>query len=72
MDIKTFINMLLSHGSGPTDIISMQQTQTKNFGVFCNVLGLLCWAQKHLSQCGSVLGKMGAISVLVGTLKGPK
>ena len=71
-DIKTPIKMLLSHGSGPTDMISVQQTPKKELWCWVIILGLLCVAQKHLSQCGSVLGKTGAISVLVGTLKGPK
>ena len=49
-----------------------QCSKPKKRFFFINILGLLWVAQKHFSQCGSVLGKMGAISVLVGTLKGPK
>ena len=33
LDIKTPIKMLLSHGSGSTDMILEQQTPKKNFGV---------------------------------------
>ena len=43
LDIKTPIKMLLSHGSGPTDMISVQQTQTKNFGVFFTFLYCFGW-----------------------------
>ena len=71
-DIKTPIKMLLSHGSGSTDMISVQQTPKKELWCWVIILGLLWVAQKHFSQCRSVLGKTGAISVLVGTLKGPK
>ena len=43
----------------------------KELWCILNILALLWVAQKYFSQCGSVLGKMGAIGVLVGSLMGP-
>ena len=75
LDIKTPIKMLLSHGSGPWKWTNRHDISAANpnqdLWCIANILGLLWVAQKHFSQCGSILGKTGAISVLVCTLKGP-